>query len=175
SLFILTLQGTIVDLLVTPLSYLEILAAFLAAGATRALIVGGMTWATAALFVGPYVPHPIQAFLAGLVVALGFAAAGLIVALWSEKFEQVNFIPTFVITPLAFLGGVFYSAAMLPPGFRLVLHLNPIYYMIESMRSSLIGVTSEEPWVGFAVLIVLATVLVVWALVLLRSGYKLRN
>ena len=174
SLFILKLQGTIVDLLVTPLSYLEILAAFLAAGATRALIVGGMTWATAALFVGPYVPHPIEAFLAGLIVALGFAAAGLIVALWSEKFEQVNFIPTFVITPLAFLGGVFYSAAMLPPGFRVVLHLNPIYYMIESMRFALIGHNVERPWAGFAVILGIAGVLVIWALWLLRRGYKLR-
>src|SRR5437588_583947 len=154
SLFILKLQGTIVDLLVTPLSYLEILAAFLAAGATRALIVGGMTWATAALFVGPYVPHPIQAFLAGLVVALGFAAAGLIVALWSEKFEQVNFIPTFVITPLAFLGGVFYSAAMLPPGFRIVLHLNPIYYTIESMLFALLGHNVDRPWAGSVVIAV---------------------
>jgi len=174
SLFILKLQGTIVDLLVTPLSYLEILAAFLAAGATRALIVGGMTWATAALFVGPYVPHPIEALLAGLVVALGFAAAGLIVALWSEKFEQVNFIPTFVITPLAFLGGVFYSATMLPPGFRLVLHLNPIYYMIESMRFALIGHNVERPWAGFAVIVGISGILVIWALWLLRRGYKLR-
>jgi len=175
SLFIMKLQGTIVDLLVTPLAYGEILAAFLAAATTRALLVGGLTWLTAALFVGPYVPHPLLSLAAGVLVSIAFSAAGLIVALWADKFEQVNFIPTFVITPLAFLGGVFYSAAMLPPGFRLVLHLNPIYYMIESMRSSLIGVTSEEPWVGFAVLIVLATVLVVWALVLLRSGYKLRN
>jgi ABC-2 type transport system ATP-binding protein len=174
SLFILKLQGTIVDLLVTPLSYLEILAAFLAAGATRALIVGGMTWATAALFVGPYVPHPVEALLAGLVVALGFAAAGLIVALWSEKFEQVNFIPTFVITPLAFLGGVFYSAAMLPPGFRIVLHLNPIYYMIESMRFALIGHNVERPWAGFAVIVGISGILVMWALWLLRRGYKLR-
>jgi len=174
SLFILKLQGTIVDLLVTPLSYLEILAAFLAAGATRALIVGGMTWATAALFVGPYVPHPFAALLAGLVVALGFAAAGLIVALWSEKFEQVNFIPTFVITPLAFLGGVFYSAAMLPPGFRVVLHLNPIYYMIESMRFALIGHNVERPWAGFAVIAGISGILVIWALWLLRRGYKLR-
>src|SRR5438105_11493640 len=87
SLFNLKLQGTIVDLLVTPLSYLEILAAFLAAGATRALIVGGMTWATAALFVGPYVPTPSEALLAGRVVALAFAAAGLIVRLCRAKLE----------------------------------------------------------------------------------------
>jgi ABC-2 type transport system permease protein len=175
SMFIMKLQGTIVDLLVTPLSYLEILAAFLAAGTTRAVLVGGLTWLTAAFFVGPYVPHPLEAVAAGILVSLAFSAAGLIVALWADKFEQVNFIPTFVITPLAFLGGVFYSAAMLPPAFRTVLHLNPIYYMIESMRSALIGVTAEPPWLGFSVLAALAFAMVTWALLLLRSGYKLRN
>jgi ABC-2 type transport system permease protein len=174
SLFIMKLQGTIVDLLVTPLSYLEILAAFLAAGTTRALLVGGLTWATAALFIGPAVPHPLQALAAGVLVSVAFSAAGLIVSLWAEKFEQVNFIPTFVITPLAFLGGVFYSAAMLPAGFQLVLHLNPIYYMIESMRSALIGVHAEPPWAGFSVLFALTAAMVGWALCLLKRGYKLR-
>jgi ABC-2 type transport system permease protein len=162
-------------LLVTPLGYLEILAAFVAAGTTRALIVGSLTWATAALFVGPYVPHPFLSFFAAALVSIAFAAAGLIVALWADKFEQVNFIPTFVITPLAFLGGVFYSASMLPAGFRTLLRFNPIYYMIESMRSSLIGVTAEPPWLGFAVLIALAAILVGSALELLRRGYKLRS
>jgi ABC-2 type transport system ATP-binding protein len=174
SLFIMKLQGTIVDLLVTPLTYLEILAAFVAAGTTRAMIVGSLTWATAALFVGPSVPHPIEAFFAGVVVSMGFSAAGLIVALWADKFEQVNFIPTFVITPLAFLGGVFYSASMLPETFRVVLHLNPIYYMIESMRFALIGHTVERPWMGFSVMVGIAAILVGWALLLLRRGYKLR-
>jgi ABC-2 type transport system ATP-binding protein len=175
SMFIMKLQGTIVDLLVTPLSYLEILAAFLAAGTTRALLVGALTWITAAFFVGPVVPHPLEAIAAATLVSIAFAAAGLIVALWADKFEQVNFVPTFVITPLAFLGGVFYSASMLPPGFRVVLHLNPIYYMIESMRSALIGVTEQPPWVGFSVLLALAVGLVGWALLLLRRGYKLRS
>ena len=174
SLFILKLQGTIVDLLVTPLSYLELLTAFVAAGATRALLVGGLTWATAALFVGVYVPHPLEAMAAALLVSIAFAASGLIVSLWADKFEQVNFVPTFVITPLAFLGGVFYSATMLPPGFRLVLHFNPIYYMIESMRASLIGVHGVPPWIGFGVLVVLAGAMTAWALWLLKRGYKLR-
>jgi len=109
-----------------------------------------------------------------VVVSMAFSAAGLIVALWADKFEQVNFIPTFVITPLAFLGGVFYSAAMLPESFRVVLHLNPIYYMIEAMRFALIGHTVERPWAGFSVMAGIAAILVGWALWLLRRGYKLR-
>ena len=80
-----------------------------------------------------------------------------------------------MITPLAFLGGVFYSASMLPPAFRLLLHFNPIYYMIEAMRSALVGVTAEPPWLGFCVLFALTAGMVGWALLLLRGGYKLRN
>ncbi len=175
SLFIMKLQGTMVDVLVTPLSYLEFLAAFVGAGVLRAFLVGTLTWATAAVFVGAYVPHPFLALLAGLLVSLAFSSLGLIVSLWAEKFEQVNFIPTFVITPLTFLGGVFYSATMLPPHFQLFLHINPIYYMIESMRYALIGHVGSPPATGFAILAVLAFALVTTALTLLRRGYKLRT
>lgn len=175
SLFIMKLQGTLVDVLVTPLSYLELLAAFVGAGVTRSMMVGLLTWGTASLFVGPYVPHPFLALGAALLVGVAFACCGLIVGLWADKFEQVNFIPTFVITPLTFLGGVFYSAAMLPPQFRLLLQLNPIYYMIESMRFALLGRTLASPLMGYGVLIALASILFVTALELLRRGYKLRS
>jgi ABC-2 type transport system ATP-binding protein len=175
SLFIMKLQGTIVDLLVTPLSYLEILAAFVGAGCTRAILVGVLTWITAAFFVGPELPHLLLAVVAAVLVALAFAACGLIVALWAEKFEQVNFIPTFVITPLSFLGGVFYSASMLSPSFRRVLALNPIYYMIESMRFSLVGTTQIHSPAGFALSFLFAAIMLAVALALLRRGYKLRT
>jgi ABC-2 type transport system ATP-binding protein len=175
SLFIMKLQGTMVDVLVTPLSYLEFLVAFVGAGVTRAFLVGTLTWATAAFFVGASVPHPFLALLAGLLVSLAFSSLGLIVALWAEKFEQVNFIPTFVITPLTFLGGVFYSASMLPRQFQLFLHINPIYYMIESMRYALIGHVGSPPAAGFTILAVMAAALVLAALTLLRRGYKLRS
>jgi ABC-2 type transport system permease protein len=175
SIFIMKLQGTMVDLLVTPLTYAETLAAFVAAGTTRALLVGGLTWATAALFVGPSIAHPLDALIAGVLVSIAFSALGVLVALWADKFEQVNFIPTFVITPLTFLGGVFYSAAMLPDAFQVVLHLNPIYYMIEAMRFALIGHSDGSPLAGFGIVLVLAAAMVFWALALLRNGYKIRS
>ncbi|HEX9575366.1 MAG TPA: ABC transporter permease [Myxococcales bacterium] len=175
SLFIMKLQGTVVDLLVTPLSYLEILAGFVGAGCTRALIVGALTWATAAVFVGTALPHPFLALAAALLVSACFAACGLIVALWADKFEQVNFLPTFVITPLTFLGGVFYSATMLSPRFQALLHLNPIYYMIEAMRFALIGRSHIPPGTGFGLMALLAVATLGAALELLRRGYKLRT
>src|SRR5437879_13554166 len=121
SLFIMKLQGTVVDLLVTPLSYLEILVGFVGAGCTRALLVGVLTWGTAVLFVGPALPHPFLALAAALFVSACFAALGLVVALWADKFEQVNFLPTFVITPLTFLGGVLYLSTMLLTPFTVML------------------------------------------------------
>ena len=174
SLFIMKLQGTLVDVLVTPLSYLELLGAFVAAACTRALLVATLTWLTAALFLGPALPHPLVALLAALLVSISFASGGLIVALWADKFEQVNFIPTFVITPLTFLGGVFYAASMLPERFHRLLLVNPIYYMIESMRYALLGTAGVSPVVGFAVLGFIAVAITGLALELLRRGYKLR-
>jgi ABC-2 type transport system ATP-binding protein len=174
SLFIMKLQGTIVDLLVTPLTYVEVLAAFLAAACTRALLVGVLTWLTAAVFVGAALPHFFLAIGAALLVSIAFASAGLIVALWADKFEQVNFIPTFVITPLTFLGGVFYAASMLPNPFHRALLVNPIYYMIESMRFALLGASGVAPILGFGVVAVLGAAVTSAALELLRRGYKLR-
>src|SRR5205807_2056995 len=88
------------------------------------------------------------ALAAAFLVSACFAACGLIVALWADKFEQVNFLPTFVITPLTFLGGVFYSATMLSPRFQALLHLNPIYYLIEAMRFALIGRSRAQRCLG---------------------------
>jgi ABC-2 type transport system ATP-binding protein len=174
SLFIMKMQGTLVDVLVTPLSYLEFLGAFVAAACTRALLVGGMTWLTAAFFLGPQVPHPLWALVAALLVSVAFAGLGLMIAQWADKFEQVNFIPTFVITPLTFLGGVFYAASMLPERFHRLLYVNPIYYMIESMRFALLGTSGVGAGAGFAVLTSIALGVTAGALTLLRSGYKLR-
>src|SRR6267143_1857894 len=138
-------------------------------------VVGVFTWATAAAFVGTALPHPFLALAAALLVSACFAACGLIVALWADKFEQVNFLPTFVITPLTFLGGVFYSATMLPPRFQALLHLNPIYYLIEAMRFALIGRTHIPPATGFGLMALLAVAMLGIALELLRRGYKLRT
>ena len=175
SLFIMKLQGTIIDLLVTPLDHLEVLSAFLLSACTRALAVGMLTWLTAGLFVGFALPHPLLALLAALLVSLSFSAGGLIVALWADKFEQVNFIPTFVITPLTFLGGVFYTGSMLPPFIRPFLLVNPIYYMIEAMRFALLGRSATPPLIGFSLLLLLTVAVIGAAFLLLRRGYKLRG
>ncbi len=175
SLFVMKLQGTIVDLLVSPLTYAEILWAFVAAGVVRGLLVGGVTWGVAGLFEGYGVAHPLVALALVLLAGILFAALGLITAIWASSFEQVNFIPTFFITPLTFLGGVFYSVEMLPPAFRRATLANPIFYMVDGVRFGMLGFSDASPWAGAALLATLATAAVGVAYSLLRSGYELRG
>jgi len=175
SLFVMKLQGTIVDVLVSPLSYAEILGAFVAAAVTRGLLVGGITWLVAAAFTGPEVAHPLAALGLLSLASVGFAGLGFMTAVWAGSFEQVNFFPTFVITPLTFLGGVFYSVRMLPPGLRAFTFANPIFYLVDGVRFGLLGISDASPAAGIALAALLAAGSVALAWVVLRSGWRLRG
>jgi ABC-2 type transport system permease protein len=175
SLFVMKIQGTMVDLLVAPLTHGEVLAGFLGAAALRGLLVGLVTWAVAGLFGGFSLAHPALALLLLVLAAVTFAALGFMTAIWASTFEQVNFFPTFVITPLTFLGGVFYSAAMLPWALRRFTLANPIFYVVDGMRYGLLGRSDASPWVGTVLLACLAAAAVGGAYGILRSGYKLRG
>jgi ABC-2 type transport system permease protein len=175
SLFVMKLQGTIVDVLVSPLSYAEILGAFVAAAVTRGMLVAGITWAVAGAFTGFEVAHPLAA--AGLLAlaAVGFAGLGFMTAVWAGSFEQVNFFPTFVIVPLTFLGGVFYSASMLPPLLRALTLANPIYHLVDAIRWAMLGVSHGGPGAGLAVAAGLAAASLAGAYAMLASGWRLRG
>ncbi len=175
SLFVMKLQGTVVDILVSPLSYGEVLSAFLAAAAVRGLMVGVLMWLVAGVFTGFALAHAFHALLLLVLVAVAFAALGFMTAVWAGSFEQVNFFPTFVITPLTFLGGVFYSASMLPPGLRLFTMVNPVFYMVDGVRFGMLGLSDAPPAAGLAILLVLCGGSVAGAYAMLRSGYKLRG
>jgi ABC-2 type transport system permease protein len=175
SLFVMKLQGTVVDLLVSPLRYGEILGAFVAAAVLRGVLVGAVMWVVAGAFEGYGLAHPLLALALVVLAAILFAALGLITAIWASSFEQVNFVPTFFITPLTFLGGVFYSVEMLPQGFRRFTLANPIFYMVDGVRFGMLGVSDASPWTGAALLGALAAGAVGAAYALLRSGYELRG
>jgi ABC-2 type transport system permease protein len=175
SLFVMKLQGTIVDLLVSPLSYGEILAGFVGAAVARGLLVGVVTWLVAAAFAGFDVAHPLLALALLVLAATTFAALGLLTAIWASTFEQVNFFPTFVITPLTFLGGVFYSADMLPPALRAFTRANPVYHLVDGVRFGLLGASATEPWIAVALLAAVAAASVGAAWAVLRSGWRLRG
>jgi len=169
------MTGTIVDLLVTPLGHLEITLAIILAAAARGLLVGAATWLVALPFRGlPPMPHPGYALIFPVLAAVGFGAAGLITGLWAEKFEQLNIVPAFVLTPLTFFAGVFYDVRVLPEPWVTVSHLNPILYLVEGMRHGILGVSAVDPNLGLAALAVADVALVAICALLIRSGWKIR-
>jgi ABC-2 type transport system permease protein len=175
SMFIAKLQGTIVDLLVAPLGVVDLMVAFLGAAVLRGFLTGGLVWLIAGLFTGFGVVHPLWVLAYVALVAVAFASIGLGVAIWSDKFEQLNVVPTFVLTPLTFLGGVFYSARMLPKPWEAITRLNPILYMVEGLRFGFLGTSSSSPYLGLAItgaVVAIATTLTTW---MLATGYKLRS
>ena len=175
SMFIAKLQGTIVDLLVAPLGVVDLMVAYLAAAVLRGLMTGTLVWLIAGVFTGFGVVHPIWVLTYVLLVAMAFASIGLAVAIWSDKFEQLNVIPTFILTPLTFLGGVFYSAHMLPKPWDTVTRFNPILYMVEGLRFGFLGASSTSPWLGLAITGGVATIATALAARMLHTGYKLRS
>jgi ABC-2 type transport system permease protein len=175
SMFIMKVQGTIVDLLVAPLSTMDLLLGFVLAAVLRGLAVGAITWLVAAVFTGFQIAHPVWMIAFALLVGTSFALMGLTIAIWSDKFEQLNLIPTFVITPLTFLGGVFYSPHMLPEPFATITRCNPILYMVEGLRYGILGVASSPPWIGLAITSCLTTIALAIVWWMLKTGYKLRS
>jgi ABC-2 type transport system permease protein len=175
SLFIMKIQGTVVDLLVAPLGAGEILLGFVGGAMVRGLIVGLLTWAVALLFTPLQLVHPLATlgFLVG--TAYVFSVLGLIAAVWAEKFEQINFFPTFVMLPLTFLGGVFYSVKQLPEPWHTVSLFNPMVYMVEGLRYGMLGSSVFPPLLGGALLTALAFLATVVIYTLLARGYKLKQ
>jgi ABC-2 type transport system permease protein len=174
SLFINKIQGTIVDLLVAPLGPLELMAGFIGGAMVRGLMVGGLTWVVASLFTGLRLEHPLATLLFLLLSSYTFSVLGILAAVWAEKFEQINFFPTFVMLPLTFLGGIFYSVQKLPEPWNHISLFNPMVYMVEGLRYGMLGQSGFPPLLGASILMALALVATWVAWALLRSGYKLK-
>jgi ABC-2 type transport system permease protein len=175
SLFIMKIQGTVVDLLVAPLGPGEILLGFVGGAMVRGLIVGLLTWAVALLFSPLQLAHPAATFAFLVGTAYVFSVLGLIAAVWAEKFEQINFFPTFVMLPLTFLGGVFYSVKQLPEPWHTVSLFNPMVYMVEGLRYGMLGSSVFPPLQGGALLAAVALVATAVTYALLARGYKLKQ
>jgi ABC-2 type transport system permease protein len=175
SMFVMKVQGTITDLLVSPLSYGEILTGFVSAAALRGLMVGLVMWTVAGAFSGFELAHPAFTVLVLTLVAVAFAALGFVTAVWASSFEQINFFPTFVITPLTFLGGVFYSVDMLPTTLRRLTFVNPVFYVVDGVRHGMLGISDAHPAAGLALVSALCAASLGGAYAMLRTGYKLRG
>lgn len=175
SILVSKVQGNIVDTLMPPLSPSELLAGFTIGGIARGLFVAAGVGFALFPFLGVGLAHPFWAL--AFVVAGGalMALAGLIAGILAQKFDHLAALTNFVITPLSFLSGTFYSVETLPPGFARFLHVNPIFYLIDGMRFSTLGVSDSPPALGLAVVLAVDLALGALALRWLRSGYRLKT
>jgi ABC-2 type transport system permease protein len=185
SFFINKIHGTLVDILVTPLTHAQLMFGYTAASIVRAVLIGGIIWAIAmvmgaeqviATLTGPdAVLHAAITLSFMILTALAFAFIGLDIAIVAEDFDHINLLPNFLITPLTFLGGVFYSIEMLPEPWDLVSRFNPILYMVNGLRYGMTGVTDVPLWQGYLMVISLNVVFGAIAWWLLASGKKIRE
>ncbi len=174
SLFITKIQGTVVDLLVAPLGPGELMAGFIGGAMVRGLVVGLLTWAVATVFTGFSLEHAWVAAYFLVLSSYVFSVLGMLAAVWAEKFEQINFFPTFVMLPLTFLGGVFYSVRELPAPWNTVSLFNPMVYMVEGLRYGMLGRSIYSPLGGGGILFGVAVVATGITYLVLRSGYKMK-
>lgn len=168
------LQRAIDDQLASPVSNVGMLAAFTLGGLIRALIIAGIVFVTASLLVPLPVVHPLMLVATLLLVGVFFASAGVLVGLRSETFDNMSFYSQFVLQPLIFLGGVFYAATFVPEPFKTLTHLDPIYYMIQTVRYGFLGHSDVSVAWSLAILAAVNVAVVALNVTLFRRGYKLR-
>ena len=171
------ITGNLIFVLLTPLSPGNLFAAYVIGAMVRGLVVGLGVFAVT-LFFNPALlamPYPLWAIAFALAGSAILGTLGLIAGLWADKFDQLSAFQNFVIMPLTFLSGVFYSIHSLPPFWQALSHWNPFFYMIDGFRFGFFGASDVSPWTSFAVVMVFCVVLAAAALALLRSGWKLRH
>ncbi len=169
------ISGNLIFVLLSPLSYLEIFLAYIGASVVRGLIVGlGVYAVTMLLFEAP-IHHPLWVLLFMLAGSMLLGALGIIAGIWSEKFDQLAAFQNFVILPLTFLSGVFYSIHSLPSVWQHLSHLNPFFYIVDGIRYGFLGISDISPYFSLAVVISCLAVVAWLTLWMLKTGYKIRH
>ena len=167
-------NGTIYEILAAPISTLEIVLAFVGAGATKTLIVI-VIFITATFFVEVDVKYPLLMIFLLVLVAFTFALFGFLIGLMSSNFEQMSIIPTLVITPMVFLGGSLYSLDMLPEFWQMVTYFNPVVYLINGLRFSFYGVSDFNIWVSIISMVAFLLGCITIVTILLKKGYNIKS
>ncbi|MEZ5492116.1 MAG: ABC transporter permease [Gammaproteobacteria bacterium] len=168
-------QRSVEELLVAPVPNYVILAGFVVGGMARGLAVGAIVTAMALFFTDLSIQNPLLTCSVILLTSMVFSLAGFINALFANSFDDISIIPTFVLTPLIYLGGVFYSSQMLPSFWQGVSALNPIFYMVNTFRYGILGVSDVNTIWAFVILLTFAGALYGGCIVLLRRGTGLRS
>lgn len=175
SLYFMRFTKGIEEILIAPFSYVEMLIGFVGSAVTRALMVSFLILGVGMLFGAVSLVHPFWFIFYVAAIASIFAMLGILVALWAEGFEQLQVLNTFVITPLTYLGGIFYSVTFLPPLAAHLTRANPFFYFADGIRNSMIGYSESNIVIGLVVIIGLLVVLGVIVTHLFRIGWKIRT
>ncbi len=168
-------QRFVEEMLVSPMPNWVMLLGYLIGGVLRGLMVGVIVLLISLFFTKLRVSHPFITLLTVLLTATVFALAGFINAMYAKKFDDIAIVPTFILTPLTYLGGVFYSVSLLPPFWQTVSHANPILYMVNAFRFGILGTSDVSVGSAFAVMIAAVVILTLFALWLLQRGSGLRS
>lgn len=175
SLFQQRFMRAIEDQLASPLSNFELMSAYALGGFIRGAMIAAITFATAAVLVDLPVADPVL-FVAGLAsVGLFFALLGVFVGVIVDQFDQMSLYLNFILQPLIFLGGVFYSVTLLPPFFQTLTYFNPLFYMINMVRHGMIGTSDVDPWLCFAIVMAGAAAMFIVNLRIFQTGWRLRS
>ena len=168
-------QRNLEEMLVSPISNSAIIVGFVFGGLLRGILVGAIVLAVSFVFVHPRIDHPTIVALFVIMTALLFSLGGLLNGIFAKKFDDVGIVPTFILTPLTYLGGVFYSIHSLPPVWRAISRFNPIVYMIDGFRYGFYGIADISLWMSFSVLAAMVTIMAVLAWILIDRGIGMRS
>ena len=163
------------ELLVSPMPSWVILGGYVAGAVLRGLMVGAIVLVIAMFFTHVRVPHPFVTLSTVILGATIFALAGFVNAVYAKKFDDIAIVPTFILTPLTYLGGVFYSVKLLPDWAEAATHLNPIFYMVNAFRYGLLGVSDVPLWLAYALMLGFVVALGGLSLWLLKRGVGMRS
>jgi ABC-2 type transport system permease protein len=169
------MSGNVVFILLPPLSHYHMFFAYIGAAMVRGLVVGIGVMVVTVWFTGLHFAAPMWILVFGLLGSAILGALGLIAGIWAEKFDQISAFQNFVIMPLTFLSGVFYSVHSLPAVWQTVSHANPFFYMVDGFRYGFFGVSDVAPGISLAVVSAALMVVATICMAMLKSGYKLRH
>jgi len=169
------ITGNLVFMMLAPISYVEFFAAYVIAAMVRGLVVGAGVLAVTVWFVDLQLAAPGWVLVFGLLGAAILGALGLVAGIWADKFDQIAAFQNFVVLPLTFLSGVFYSIRSLPERWQAASHLNPFFYMIDGFRYGFFAVSDTPPWASLAIVLLALAASSAVALAMLARGYKIRS
>ncbi len=175
SLVIGKVQGNIIDILMPPFAPWEILTGYMVGGVMRGMIVGTVSLLILVPFVGLSISNPFAIVIFGILGTSMLALLGIVGGIWSDKFDHIAAVTNFIVMPLTFLSGTFYSLDRLSPMWQNLAHLNPFFFMIDGFRSGFIGMSDSSLWLGGGFLLAVDLVLWFTALGMLRTGYKIKS